>query len=55
MSVPGAAAPKPLMNRNAMMDTQMKIRIEIADPIPRFSALNRLSQARIETDSVLLL
>src|ERR1022692_4111310 len=55
MSVPGAAAPKPLMNKKAMIATQMKIRIEIAEPIPRFSALNRLSQARIETDPVLLL
>ena len=43
MSVPGAAVPKPLMNTAAMITTQMKIRIEIVDPIPRFSALNRLS------------
>jgi len=31
------------MNRKAMIATQMKIRIEIADPMPRFSALKRLS------------
>ena len=43
MSVPGAAVPKPLMNKKAMIATQMKIRIEIVDPMPRFSALNRLS------------
>ena len=43
MSVPGAAVPKPLMNKTAMIATQMKMRIEIAEPIPRFSALNRLS------------
>src|SRR5215471_13545321 len=55
MSVPGAAAPKPLMNTAAMITTQRKIRMEIAAPIPRFSALNRLSQARIDTDPVPLL
>ena len=43
MSAPGAEAPKPLMKMKAMIATQMKIRMEIADPIPRFSALNRLS------------
>ena len=40
---PGAAAPKPLMNMNAMIATQMKISTEIADPMPRLSAVNRLS------------
>src|SRR3954470_13380248 len=42
-SDPGAAAPKPLMKMNAMTATQRKIRIEIADPMPRFSAVKRLS------------
>ena len=33
-SVPGAAAPNPLMNRNAMIATQMKISTEMAEPMP---------------------
>ena len=50
MSEPGAAVPKPLMKMIAMIATQMKIRIDSAYPMPRFSALNRLSKARIETE-----
>ena len=42
-SVPGAAAPNRLMNRKAMIATQMKISTEIADPMPRLSAVKRLS------------
>ena len=41
--LPGAAAPNPLMNRNAMIATQMKMSTEIADPMPRFRAEKRLS------------
>ena len=47
---PGAAAPKILMKMKAMIATQMKIRMEIADPMPRFSARNRLSYPRIDTE-----
>ena len=42
-SVPGAAAPKSLMKMKAMIATQTKIRMEIADPMPRFRPRNRLS------------
>src|SRR5213076_186339 len=42
-SLPGAAVPNNLMKMNEMSAVQMKIRIEIADPTPRFSAVNRLS------------
>ena len=48
--MPGAAAPKILMKMKAMIATQMKIRIEIADPMPRFSARNRLSYPRMDTE-----
>src|SRR6478672_8158053 len=49
MAEPGAAVPKPLMNMNAMIATQMKMRIEMADP------MTRLSQPRMDTDPVPLL
>ena len=47
---PGTAAPKSLMKMKAMIATQMKIRMEIADPMPRFSARNRLSYPRMDTE-----
>jgi len=47
---PGTAAPKSLMKMKAMIATEMKIRMEIADPMPRFSARNRLSYPRIDTE-----
>ena len=50
IAVPGADAPKILMKMKAMIATQMKIRMEIADPMPRFSARNRLSYPRIDTE-----
>src|SRR6516164_11770717 len=49
---PGTAAPNPLMNKVAMIATQTKIRMEIADPMPRFSARNRLSYPRMDTEYV---
>ena len=41
--LPGAAAPNPLMNRKAMIATEMKMSTEIADPMPRLRAEKRLS------------
>src|SRR3954468_14796098 len=51
-SPPGAAAPKPLMNRNAMNTTIRKMSTEIAEPSPRFSRVSSSLALRIETVSM---
>ena len=45
---------RPLLNSIGigLIATQMKMRMEIADPMPRFSARNRLSYPRIDTEYV---